>query len=103
MGGGVPDLLVGKFGETYLIEVKRPGWRDRAMENLAEKIRARDQQEWRDRWRGGPCVVVTSVDEALAWLEKQRKIIIESEVSRMFAEEVVAARRSPRRKPRPIP
>ena len=53
-GGGVPDLLVGFRGQTFLIEVKFGKGKLNAI-----------QTDWHDAWRGTPAVVVHSVDEAL--------------------------------------
>lgn len=60
VGGGVPDLLVGFHGLTVLLEVKdgrRPPSERKLTE--AEKAFLRD-------WRGGPALVVGSVEAALA-------------------------------------
>ena len=54
VGAGCPDLLVGRTGSTYLMEVKIP------MEKLNTL-----QRDWHARWRGVPVDIVTSVDEAL--------------------------------------
>lgn len=60
LGDGIPDLLVGFRGETFLIEVK-DGSKPRSARQLTD-----DQIEWHAAWRGGRCVVVGSVAEALA-------------------------------------
>lgn len=60
VGDGVPDLLVGFRGATVLIEVK-----DGSKPPSARQLTA-DQIEWHAAWRGGRCVVVSSVTEALA-------------------------------------
>lgn len=60
VGDGVPDLLVGMRGETFLIEIK-DGQRPPSERQLTA-----DQIEWHAGWRGGRCVVVGSVTEALA-------------------------------------
>ena len=60
VGEGVPDLLVGYRGETYLLEVK-----DGAKPPSARELTP-DQIAWHLEWRGGACVVVNSADEALA-------------------------------------
>ena len=46
VGGGVPDLLVGRDGQTYLIEIKNPNVpkRDKALKAT--------QVEWHAAWRG---------------------------------------------------
>ncbi len=52
--GGIPDILVGFQGKTYLMELKvRLG-------RLNPK-----QKEFHASWNGGPLAVVHSVDEAL--------------------------------------
>jgi Holliday junction resolvase len=60
VGEGVPDLLVGFRGETFLIEVK-DGSKAPSARQLTD-----DQIEWHAAWRGGRCVVVNDVVEALA-------------------------------------
>lgn len=60
VGGGCPDLLVGRGGVTYLLEVKAPG---RVTHERKVGTRAK-QQEFRDAWRGGPVHVVTTTSEA---------------------------------------
>lgn len=54
VGHGVPDLLVGRHGVNYLLEVKAPCGR------LTGK-----QPEWHATWRGQVAIVRT-VDEAFA-------------------------------------
>lgn len=51
--GGVPDLLVGRDGKTYLLELKVKGGR------LNPK-----QKAFHEQWTGGPLRIVRSVDEA---------------------------------------
>lgn len=65
---GVPDLLVGFRGRTFLLEVKREGVRGgrRHYGGLDERGLAKTQQDWWERWRGLPPVVVTSPAMALA-------------------------------------
>ena len=50
---GVPDLLVGYAGITYLLEVKQPG----------EQLTG-DQVLWHARWRGERPTIVTSIEQA---------------------------------------
>jgi hypothetical protein len=61
---GVPDLLVGHSGKNYLLEVKEPegvrGGRSKKGQRLNEL-----QVLWHMKWRG-QCVVVRTVNEALA-------------------------------------
>ena len=59
-GQGVPDLLVGFKGQTFLFEVK-----DGAKPASARKLTP-DQVEWHKAWRGGPLVVVESAEQALS-------------------------------------
>lgn len=61
-GKGVPDLLVGWRGQTYLIEVK-----DGALPPSARKLTP-DQEAWHAAWTGKPVTVITCVDSALAAL-----------------------------------
>jgi hypothetical protein len=91
MGKGVPDLMVGARGATYLLEVKKPEQRDHAIGSPSEKITARWQAEWRAKWRGGPVAVVYSVAEALATVGAL------GEPSEAFSPGVVEARRTARR------
>lgn len=60
VGDGIPDLLVAFRDQTVLIEVK-DGSKPPSARQLTE-----DQVEWHAAWRGGRCVVVSSVTEALA-------------------------------------
>jgi hypothetical protein len=55
VGRGVPDLLVGVRGETYLLEVKGP-----------RGFATPDQRAWWDRWRGRRPIIVRDPAEALA-------------------------------------
>ena len=59
-GQGVPDLLVGLGGKTFLLEVK-----DGAKPLSARKLTP-DQVVWHKAWRGGPLVVVESAEQALS-------------------------------------
>ena len=55
IGHGCPDLLAGRAGRLYLLEVKNPQGRNRVNEQ---------QQAWHAGWPG-LVAVVRSVDEAL--------------------------------------
>lgn len=59
VGKGCPDLMVGRGGQTFLIEVK-----DGALPPSARKLTP-DQVAWHSLWRGRPVAVVTDVKEAL--------------------------------------
>jgi hypothetical protein len=54
LDSGAPDLLVGRAGRTYLLEIKSGGGRLSA-----------SQFAWHRRWRGAPVVVVRTIEEAL--------------------------------------
>ena len=60
VGEGIPDLLVGFRGTTVLIEIK-----DGAKPPSARQLTP-DQIKWHAAWRGGRCVVASSVTDALA-------------------------------------
>ena len=59
-GDGIPDLLVGFQGQTFLLEVK-----DGNKPPSARKLTPAEQKFF-DEWRGGTLAVVNSVDEAIA-------------------------------------
>lgn len=67
VGAGVPDLLCGARGNTYLLECKSPRSRLKSGKprTAREVVSAERQQAWRDRWRGGPVHVVETPLEAL--------------------------------------
>ena len=61
-GPGIPDLLAGYRGHTYLLEVKRPlgprGGSD------GRNLTPAQQKLW-DEWRGAPFQIVRSIQQAL--------------------------------------
>lgn len=57
-GGGFPDLVVGRKGRTYLMEVK-----DGSLPPSQRKLRD-TQVRWHGQWLGHVCVV-SSVEQAL--------------------------------------
>lgn len=59
VGKGVPDLLVGKGGSTWIVELKSKGGK------LGD-----DQKKFIEEWRGSPVVVAYTFEEALASLTK---------------------------------
>jgi hypothetical protein len=59
LGSGCPDLLCGFKRATFLLELK-DGQKPPSARELTP-----DQIQWHMNWRGGPCQVVTSVEEAL--------------------------------------
>jgi hypothetical protein len=67
---GVPDLLVGRDGRTYLLEVKMPMGPRGGVQRHGAKPGGRGdltpaQVKWWDAWRGERAHVVRSVAEAL--------------------------------------
>jgi Holliday junction resolvase len=58
VGFGAPDLLIGKHGRTFLVEVK-----DGAKSPSRRKLRP-SQVAFAAAWRGGPVHVVKDVTEA---------------------------------------
>ena len=59
-GDGIPDLLVGFRGQTFLLECK-----DGEKPPSARKLTPAEQKFF-DEWRGGTLVIVNTVDEAIA-------------------------------------
>lgn len=58
VGGGFPDLVVGRHGLNYLLEVK-DGDKPKSKQNLSKV-----QQEFHANWRGH-IITVTTIDEAI--------------------------------------
>jgi hypothetical protein len=64
-GKGLPDLLVGYAGRTYLIEVKQEHGKQGAhMKKTADGLRP-SQSDWWAAWKGAPPIVVTTPADAL--------------------------------------
>jgi hypothetical protein len=63
-GDGIPDLLVAYKGFTILMEVK-DGNKPPSARKLTEA-----EQKFFDEWTGGMLVVVNSVEESVATLQK---------------------------------
>lgn len=61
IGNGVPDLLVGRAGKNYLMEIK-----DDEKCKSAQKL-TKLEKEWNQRWDGS-VVVIHSVSEALNYM-----------------------------------
>ena len=64
VGKGVPDLLVGFRGRTYLLEVKNKAGRNRL---------TADQNVFMAWWRGVPPVIVYNEDDALIAIDAVRE------------------------------
>jgi hypothetical protein len=72
-GAGLPDLLVGYEGRTYLLEVKDThGKQGRGMKKTATGLRE-TQERWWASWRGATPIVVTTADEALVAIGALRR------------------------------
>lgn len=68
-GGGVPDLLVGYQGRTFLLEVKNPESKFSIRGGRRTKDRGTlraTQVKWIAAWKGAPVVDVINADEALS-------------------------------------
>lgn len=63
-GDGIPDLLVAYKGFTILMEVK-DGNKPPSARKLTEA-----EQKFFDEWTGGMLVIVNSVEESVATLQK---------------------------------
>jgi hypothetical protein len=61
-GFGFPDIVVGLIGQTHLVEVK----------DADGRLSASQERFLRD-WRGGPIMVVQTVDEAIAHVQRIRR------------------------------
>jgi len=59
LGGGFPDLVVGRAGHNYLMEVK-DGDKPPSRQRLTE-----DEMRWHEAWRG-QVYIVYGIDDALA-------------------------------------
>ncbi len=60
VGRGFPDLVVGRHGVTYLVEVKPGDAKDKRQRRLRPS-----QEEFKATWRGRPVAVLRSVSDAL--------------------------------------
>lgn len=62
-GTGVPDLLVGFAGRTFLFEVKGPL---NSKGKPGSHVLTPDQETWFAAWQGKPPIIVRSPEDALA-------------------------------------
>lgn len=62
VGGGCPDLLVGRAGETHLLEVKNRRSHSR---RKGGALTTPEQDGWMSVWKGRPVEIVHNIDEAL--------------------------------------
>lgn len=72
---GIPDLLVGVFGLTELVEVK-----PLVAETRRRELRA-SQVEWHERWKGRKPVTVRTVEDCMALVSRMRGALTKSEVA----------------------
>lgn len=72
----IPDLLVGNFGITELIEVK-PDVSIKARRELRES-----QAEWHARWKGRKPVVLRNIEDCVALVARMRGAMTSAEVAR---------------------
>lgn len=64
---GVPDLLVGYNGRTFLIEVKNPEAKGGGKYNTGGRgALTKAQVKWWDGWKGESAHLVETIDQALA-------------------------------------
>ncbi|CAB5212790.1 hypothetical protein UFOVP191_22 [uncultured Caudovirales phage] len=63
MGNGFPDLVLGKYGLNFLVEVK-----DGSKFPSQRKLTI-DEQEWHDDWQGQKCII-----ECLKHLEELHEL-----------------------------
>ena len=59
---GVPDLLVGVFGKTFLCEVKDGD------KPLSRRSLTPDQHRFIDQWNGSKVVILLSAAHAVSWI-----------------------------------
>ena len=65
VGGGCPDLLVGRAGWDRLVEIKRPGVGGKAR-GVKQAATNAKQAEFADSWRGAAVVRAETIEQALA-------------------------------------
>lgn len=70
VGGGFPDLVVGMMGRNFLVEVKNPDTTyGKSGLNEAQTVFA-------EQWRGHPVSVISTVQEAVSWVNQRRRSIL---------------------------
>jgi hypothetical protein len=93
---GVPDLLVGYQGRTFLLEVKNPDRKRKGGGTSGAKpgerrtpgrgVLTKDQVTWFGSWKGAPVVEVINADEALAAIATKPDLKLARKVGDMFTE-----------------
>lgn len=64
LGDGFPDIVVGKHGYNYLIEIK-DGDRPQSQQKLTK-----DEAEFHSEWKGA-IYIIRSIEEALDFINKR--------------------------------
>ena len=64
LGDGVPDLLIGANGRTYLVEVK-DGEKYPSARTLTP-----DQRTWIRKWTGSPVIILLDAGKAGSWARR---------------------------------
>ena len=64
LGNGVPDLLIGANGRTFLAEIK-DGEKCPSHRTLTP-----DQVQWIERWTGSEVRILTDTDQATSWARR---------------------------------
>ncbi len=59
VGNGVPDLLIGKFGINFLVELKS-----------GKKWMTEDEKVWHSKWKGS-AIVASSLEEVIEKIDLQ--------------------------------
>lgn len=67
VGGGWPDAVVGLLGVSHLIEIKNPET------HYGRGGLNTNQSAFSAAWKGSPIIVITSPDEAAAFVLNKRK------------------------------
>lgn len=67
VGQDFPDLVVGKWGITMLVELKSP----KAVSRRKGDGRSEGQVAFAEGWRGGPVIVAQTAEEILAELDRR--------------------------------
>ena len=69
VGGGVPDLLLGLAGRTYLAEVKD------GRKKPSAQVLTDDQRDFVETWHGGSIVILRTAEQADRWCRNVRGAI----------------------------
>lgn len=64
VAAGFPDLVLGRYGRTWLAEIKRD----------EKATYTPDQLAWRENWQGAPPLRFNSAGEAMAWAAEQERL-----------------------------